>query len=104
MSDSNCCFLKCIQVSQEAGKVVWYCHLFQNFPMPALQQLLPAYGQAMQVNLWGLKGKREEHLLGRLHLTREMDRQVVHRTSTTPSPIPLSILGLHCLPLGGTKF
>ena len=28
----NCCFLTCIQVSQEAGKVVWYCHLFQNFP------------------------------------------------------------------------
>ena len=22
----------CIQVSQEAGQVVWYSHLFQNFP------------------------------------------------------------------------
>ena len=32
MSSSNCCFLTCIQVSQEAGQVVWYCHLFQNFP------------------------------------------------------------------------
>ena len=31
MSCSNCCFLTCIQVSQEAGQVVWYCHLFQNF-------------------------------------------------------------------------
>ena len=30
MSSSNCCFLTCIQISQEAGKVVWYCHLFQN--------------------------------------------------------------------------
>ena len=29
---SNCCFLTCIQVSQEAGQVVWYAHLFQNFP------------------------------------------------------------------------
>ena len=27
-----CCFLTCIQVSQEAGQVVWYSHLFQNFP------------------------------------------------------------------------
>ena len=27
-----CCFLTCIQVSQEAGKVVWYSHLFKNFP------------------------------------------------------------------------
>ena len=32
MSDSDCCFLTCIQISQEAGKVVWYSHLFQNFP------------------------------------------------------------------------
>ena len=32
MSSSNCCFLTCIQISQEAGQVVWYSHLFQNFP------------------------------------------------------------------------
>jgi len=32
MSCSNCCFFTCIQVSQEAGKVVWYSHLFKNFP------------------------------------------------------------------------
>ena len=32
MSSSNCCFLTCIQVSQEAGKAVWYSHLFKNFP------------------------------------------------------------------------
>ena len=31
LSSSNCCFLTCIQVSQEAGQVVWYAHLFQNF-------------------------------------------------------------------------
>ena len=32
MSSSNCCFLTCIQVSPEAGQVVWYSYLFQNFP------------------------------------------------------------------------
>ena len=32
MSGSNCCFLTYIQVFQEAGKVVWYSHLSQNFP------------------------------------------------------------------------
>ena len=32
MSGFNCSFLTCIQISQEAGKVVWYAHLFQNFP------------------------------------------------------------------------
>ena len=32
MSDSNCCFLICIQVSQETGKVVCYSHFFKNLP------------------------------------------------------------------------
>ena len=32
MSTSNSCFLTCIQVSQEAFQMVWYSHLFQNFP------------------------------------------------------------------------
>ena len=32
MSGSNCCLLTCIQVSQEAGQVVWYSHLFKSFP------------------------------------------------------------------------
>ena len=32
MTSSNCCFLTCIQISQEAGQVVWYSHLSQNFP------------------------------------------------------------------------
>ena len=32
MSSSNCCFLTCIHISQEAGQVVWYAHLFKNFP------------------------------------------------------------------------
>ena len=32
MSSSNCRFLTCIQISQEAGQVVWYSHLLKNFP------------------------------------------------------------------------
>ena len=32
MSSSNCCFLTCIQISQEAGQVIWYSHLLKNFP------------------------------------------------------------------------
>ena len=31
MYGSNCCFLTCIQVSQEAGQVDWYSHLLKNF-------------------------------------------------------------------------
>ena len=32
MPDFNCCYLNCIQISQEAGQVVWYSHLFKYFP------------------------------------------------------------------------
>ena len=31
MSSSNCCFLTCIQISQETAQVVWYSHPFKNF-------------------------------------------------------------------------
>ena len=33
MSSSHCCFLTCILVSQETGKMVWYSHPLQNFPL-----------------------------------------------------------------------
>ena len=32
MSSSNYCFLTCIQISQEAGKVLFYSRLVKNFP------------------------------------------------------------------------
>ena len=32
MSSSNCCFFISVEVSQETSKVVWYYHLFNNFP------------------------------------------------------------------------
>ena len=35
MSSSNCCLLICIQISQEANKVVCYSHLLKNFPQVA---------------------------------------------------------------------
>ena len=37
MSSSNCCFLTCIQVFQEAGEMVWYSHLFKNFPQNSIE-------------------------------------------------------------------
>ena len=44
MSGSNCCFLTCIQISQEAGQVVWYSHLLKNFP------------QFVVIHIWKAKG------------------------------------------------
>ena len=44
MSDSNCCFLTCIQLSQEAGKVVWYYHHFKNFPQFIVIHTVKGFG------------------------------------------------------------
>ena len=44
MSSSNCCFLTFIQVSQEAGQVVWYSHLFQNFPQFIVIHAVKGFG------------------------------------------------------------
>ena len=44
MSISNHCFLICLQISQEAGQVVWYVHLFQNFPQFIVIHTVKGFG------------------------------------------------------------
>ena len=44
MSVSNCCFLSCIQVSQETGKMVWYSHLLKNFPQFVVIHTVKGFG------------------------------------------------------------
>ena len=44
MSSSNCCFLTCVQISQEAGQVLWYSLLFQNFPQLIVIHTVKGFG------------------------------------------------------------
>ena len=44
ISSSNCCFLTYIQISQEAGQVVWYALLFQNFPQFIVIHTVKCFG------------------------------------------------------------
>ena len=44
MSSSNCCFLTCIQISQEAGQVVWFSHLLKNFPWFVVIHTIKGFG------------------------------------------------------------
>ena len=46
MSSSNCCLLTCIrpEISQEAGRVVWYSYLFQNFPQFVVSHTVKGFG------------------------------------------------------------
>ena len=51
MSSSNCCFLTCIQISQEAGQVVWYAHLFQNCPQLTVIHTVKGFGIVNNVEI-----------------------------------------------------
>ena len=44
MYGSNCCFLTCIQISQEAGQLVWYFHLFKNYPLIVAIHTVKGFG------------------------------------------------------------
>ena len=44
MSGSNCCFLICIQVPQEAGKVIWSPHLSNKLPQFVVIQTVNGFG------------------------------------------------------------
>ena len=44
MFSSNCCFLTCIQISQEAGQVVWYSHLLKKFPQFVVIHTVRGFG------------------------------------------------------------
>ena len=54
MSSSNCCFLTCIQISQEAGQVIWYSHLLKNFPEFVVSHTVKGFGivNKAQVNFF----------------------------------------------------
>ena len=44
MSSSNCCFLTCLQISQEAGQVIWYSNLLKNFPQFVVVHTVKDFG------------------------------------------------------------
>ena len=44
MSSSNCCFLTWLQISQKTDQVVWYSHLFQNFPQFVVIHTVKGFG------------------------------------------------------------
>ena len=44
MSSFNCCFLIYIQISQEAGQVVWYSQLLKNFSQFVVIYTVKSFG------------------------------------------------------------
>ena len=48
MPSSNYCFLTCMQVSQETGKVIWNSHYFKNFPQFVVIHTVKGLPQSMK--------------------------------------------------------
>ena len=63
MSNSNCCFLTCIQVSQEAGKVVWYSHLLKNFPQFVVIHTVKGFSVVNEADFNSFNSKRNYQFL-----------------------------------------
>ena len=51
MSGSYCCFLTCILISQEAGKVVWYSQLLKNFPQFVVIHKVKGFGLVIEAEV-----------------------------------------------------
>ena len=52
LSCSNYCFLTCIQISQEAGQVVWYSHLLKNFPQFVVIHTAKGFGRVNKADVF----------------------------------------------------
>ena len=53
MSGSNCCFLTCIQIPQEAGKVLQYSNLFKNFPQFVVIHTVKGFSIVNEAEVYG---------------------------------------------------
>ena len=51
MSSSNCCFLTCIQVSQEADQLIWYSHFLKNFPKFIVTHTVKGFGRVNKAEI-----------------------------------------------------
>ena len=52
MSSSNCSFLTCIQISQEAAQAVWNSHLFKNVPQFVVIHTVKGFGIVSKVDVF----------------------------------------------------
>ena len=93
MSGSNCCFLTCIQISQEAGQVVWYSHFFQNFPQFVIIH---------RVKVFGIVNKAEIdvflELSGFFHDPVDADHLISYSSAFSKSSLNIWKFMIHVLP------
>ena len=78
MSSSNCCFLTYIQISQEASQVVWYFHLFQNFPQFVVIHTVKSFGIVNKAEIDVLICRKYSYQFSRAAVANDYRLFVVH--------------------------
>ena len=53
MSVSNCCFLTCVQISQEASKVALYTHLLKHLPQFVVIHIVKGFSIVNEAEVGG---------------------------------------------------
>ena len=107
MSSSNCCFLTCLQISQEAGQVVWYSHLFKNFPEFVVVHTIKGFGIVNKAEVYIFL----EHScfpfnfilffnFAILYWFCHISTWIHHRYTHVPHPEHSALLPPHTIPLG----
>ena len=96
MSSSNCCFLICIQITQEACKVVWYSHLFKNFLFSFFEDHVRFYCLLYFFKLY--------FNFTILYWFCHISKWICHRYICVPHPEPSSLLPSRTIPLGCPQF
>ena len=100
ISSSNCCFLTCIQISQEAGQVVWYSHLWKNFPEFIVIHTVKGFGVVNKAELPGVqagfrKGRGTRDQIANIHWiikkAREFQKNIISALLTMPKPLTVWI-------------
>ena len=79
MSSSNCCFLTCIQISQEADQVVWYSHLFQNFPQFIVIHTVNGFGIVNKAEIDVLNANQNYNEVSLPHTHQNGNHQKIYK-------------------------
>jgi len=100
MSSSNSCFLTCLQIFQEADQVVWYSHIFKNFPQFVVIHIVKGFDivnkaeidvflELFLLSWWSNRCWQFDHLLLGRKVMTNLDSILKSRYITLPTKIHL---------------
>ena len=90
MSSSNCCFLTCIPISREAGKVIWYSVVY-SVQFSSVTQSCSTLCNPMNRSMPGLPVHHQHSEFTQTHVHRVYDAIQPSNPLSSPSPPALNL-------------